>query len=411
MTWEPVRAYDFGMAWGTTREWTRRRATLTDTVFAIAFVGLFFMAYFFGDGHGPDAGPDFTVADSAAAHVVSGATALFVLAARRRWPERLLILDTAVSVGIMVATGYRHPLLIVTWLIVAYTFARRTSRRRAWLVAGACIVAMFLAAGVFGDAGWISPDNFGVTAWSIAAVAIGDATRSRRAYIAEVEDRARRAEETREEEARRRVAEERLRIARELHDVVAHNIAVINVQAGAAAHVLQTRPEAVGPALAHIRRAADTVMQELASVVGVLRSPEDSGEKSTEPTRGLARLAELLDSFAAAGLQVEHRQAGDARDLPAVVDLAAYRIVQESLTNAQKYGTGRAQLTIAYAPDAVTIDVGNAIDKGAKATGSGYGLVGMRERAAAAGGTVTAGAVDGRFAVHAELPVTAKETP
>jgi signal transduction histidine kinase len=412
MTWECVRAYDFAMAWGTTRAWTRRHATLIDTVFAVAFVGLFFMGYFFGDGRGPGGGPrpDFAIADSISAHVIAGATAVFALAARRRWPERLLILDTAVTVGIMIATGHRHPLLIVTWLIVAYTFARRTGRRRVWLVAGACIVAMFLAAGAFGDGGWISPDNFGATAWSIAVVAIGDATRSRRAYIDEVEERARRAEETREEEARRRVAEERLRIARELHDVVAHHIAVINVQAGAAAHVLQTRPEAVGPALAHIRRAADTVMQELGSVVGVLRG-EDELDAPTEPTRGLARLAELLDSFAAAGLQVEHRQTGEARELPAVVDLAAYRIVQESLTNAQRYGTGRAQLTIAYAPESVQIDVGNAIGKGTKASGSGYGLVGMRERAAAAGGTVTAGAEGGRFAVHAELPATAKETP
>lgn len=410
MTWEVVRAYDFGMTWGTVRAWTRRHATLIDAAFAVVFVSLFFMGYFFGDPSGDGHGPrgNIPVADTIPAHVIAGATALFALALRRRWPERLLILDTAVSVGIMVATGERHPLLVVTWLIVAYTFARRTGRRRVWLVAGSCVAAMFLAAGAFGANGWLAPDVFGLAAWSIAFVAIGDATRSRRAYIDEVEERARRAEETREEEARRRVAEERLRIARELHDVVAHHIAVINVQAGAAAHVLRTRPEAVGPALAHIRRAADTVMQELGSVVGVLRSPEDGGD-STEPTRGLARLAELLDAFAASGLQVEHRRHGTARDLPAVVDLAAYRIVQESLTNAHKYGTGRASLAITYGPDAVRIDVDNTIAQGATASGSGYGLVGMRERAAATGGTVHAEAVDGRFSVHAELP--AKETP
>jgi signal transduction histidine kinase len=409
MTWEHVHAYDFGMTWGTTRAWTRRHAALIDTVFAIVFVGLFFMGFYFGKGHdGP--GPDFTTADSAPAQILAGATALFALSTRRRWPERLLILDTAVSVGIMIATGYRHPLLIVTWLILAYTFARRTGRRRVWLVAGACIAAMFLAAGLFGPSGWATPDNFGVTAWSIAMVAIGDATRSRRDYITEVEGRARRAEESREEEARRRVAEERLRIARELHDVVAHHIAVINVQAGAAAHVLETRPEAVGPALNHIRRAADTVMKELGSVVGVLRG-EDELDEATEPTRGLARLAELLDSFAASGLQVEHRQRGDARALPAVVDLAAYRIVQESLTNAQKHGTGKATLTVTYTPDAVLVDVSNAVAAGDAGKGSGYGLVGMRERAAATGGTVTAGVVEGRFAVHASLPATAKETP
>ncbi|GAA2143724.1 sensor histidine kinase [Glycomyces algeriensis] len=398
------------MTWGKVRAWTRKHAAIIDVVVAVAFVGLFFLGYFRGDEkHGP---PIERVDFAAAVHVAAAATALASLSLRRYWPERLLILDTIVSVAIMVATGYRHPLLIVTWMIVAYTFARTTGRRRVWLVAGACIAAMFVAAGLFGGSGWISPETFGLAAWSIAFVAIGDATRSRRAYIDEVEERARRAEDTREEEARRRVAEERLRIARELHDVVAHHIAVINVQAGAAAHVLQTRPEAVGPALAHIRRAADTVMQELGSVVGVLRADDGGGlDESTEPTRGLARLAELLDSFAAAGLRVEHRQSGTARDLPAVVDLAAYRIVQESLTNAHKYGTGRARLAITYAPDAVRIEVENPIAKDAEPNGSGYGLVGMRERAAATGGTVTAGAEGDRFAVRAELPATAKETP
>ncbi|MEV3939122.1 histidine kinase [Glycomyces sp. NPDC049804] len=398
------------MAWGQVRAWTRRHAALVDAVFSVVFTGLFFLGYFLGDEkgeHGPRPDQiDFPIA----VHVMVGVTAVVCLSLRRRWPERLLIADTVVLLGIIAATGNRHPLLLLTWFIVGYTFARRTNRRRAWLVAGACIAAMYVAAGLFGDAAWTAPDNLGFAAWSIAVIAVADATRSRRAYIDSVEERARRAEESREEEARRRVAEERLRIARELHDVVAHHIAVINVQAGAAAHVLRTRPEAVGPALAHIRRAADTVMQELGSVVGVLRG-EDEPDAPTEPTRGLARLAELLDSFAAAGLQVEHRQSGTVRDLPAVVDLAAYRIVQESLTNAHKYGTGRAALDVAYTPSAVTIDVGNAIGHGAEATGSGYGLVGMRERAAAAGGTVTAGPVDGRFAVHAELPATAKETP
>jgi signal transduction histidine kinase len=180
---------------------------------------------------------------------------------------------------------------------------------------------------------------------------------------------------------------------------------VINVQAGAAAHVLENRPEQVGPALAHIRRASDTVLKELAAVVGVLRNSDDL-DAPTEPTRGLARLAELLDAFAASGLHVEHKQTGAARELPAVVDLAAYRIVQESLTNAQKYGTGTAVLEVAYTPAAVRIDVGNAVSPGQTGGGSsGYGLIGMRERAAAAGGTVSAGiAGGGRFAVHADLP-------
>jgi signal transduction histidine kinase len=253
---------------------------------------------------------------------------------------------------------------------------------------------LFVIGGIFADGGWFAPENLAVFGWTAAATAIGDARRSRRAYIFAVEERARRAEETREEEARRRVAEERLRIARELHDVVAHHIAVINVQAGAAAHVLPTRPEAVGPALAHIRRASDTALKELSAVVGVLRN--------AEPTRGLARLGELLDALAAAGLRVEHTQHGQARELPAVVDLAAYRIVQEALTNAQRHGTGTACLVVTYEPDRVVVEVTNPV--GPPSPGSGYGLVGMRERAAAAGGTVTAGLDDRQFVVRAELP-------
>lgn len=341
---------------------------------------------------------------------VSAGFALVVLAGRRRWPAQLLVLAAVVHLVSVVITRDPHPLILGSWIVVAFTYADRVERRLAWTLGGATAAVMLVGSGLLAEDGWVSPETLGVAAWSVAAIALGDVRRTRRAYITEVEARARRAEETREEEARRRVAEERMRIARELHDVVAHHIAVINVQAGAAAHVLETRPEAVGPALANIRRAADTVTRELASVVGLLRDAEAT-EASTEPTRGLARLSELLDAFAAAGLRVEHRQEGPARELPAVVDLAAYRIVQESLTNAHKHGTGTARLTVSYGPEAVRIEVGNPVAADARGDGSGYGLVGMRERAAAAGGTLTAGPGPGdRFTVRAELPA-AQEVP
>jgi signal transduction histidine kinase len=331
---------------------------------------------------------------------------LLVVAGRRRWPAPLLILATAVDAAFIVATGHDHPIVDGAGVIAAYTLGTRVERRRAWALAGVCVVALFIVGGLFGTFGWWSRPNLAALTSTGAAVALGDATRSRRAYIAEVEARAQRAEQTREEEARRRVAEERLRIARELHDVVAHHIAVINVQAGAATHVLHTRPDAVGPALATIRRAADTVIKELAAVLGVLRNPEDP-DTTIEPARGMARLAELLDTFAAAGLRVQHRQEGTARDLPALVDLAGYRIIQEALTNAQKYGAGLAQLTVAYTPDAIRITVTNTVAAGQTADGAGYGLIGMRERATAAGGALCAGIDgDGRFAVRAKLPTS-----
>jgi signal transduction histidine kinase len=374
----------------------RRHPQLVDGFLGLALAVLSLMALRVG-AHGEvprsPGWPDF---------LVSGAAFLGVTLRRIR-PQAALIGLAAVLAVFAIAQGNRQAPLIVATVIVAATLGTRVDRRTTWLVAGGCALGLFVVGGLWADRGWWSAENFGTFAWIGMATAVGDATRSRREYVAAVEERARRAEETRDEEARRRVTEERMRIARELHDVVAHHIAVINVQAGAAGHVLQTRPEQVGPALAHIRRASDTVMKELAAVVGVLRS-DDPGA-STEPTRGLARLSELLDTFAASGLQVEHKQSGSARELPAVVDLAAYRIVQEGLTNAQKYGTGSACLQVAYTADAVLLDIGNAVMPGPQGSGSGYGLIGMRERAAATGGTVSAEATaGGRFAVHAELP-------
>jgi signal transduction histidine kinase len=382
---------------------TRRYPELFDGIFGLLLaVGDLIAVNYGPHGQAPrtPGWPDYLVA----------AGAFAALTVRRRWPRAALIGLAGLFAAFMIAQGQRQPALIVSMIVVAGTLASRTDRRTSWIIAGSGGVLLFVVGGLWTDNGWWSPENLGTVAWIGMATAVGDAARSRRAYIAEVEERARRAEETREEEARRRVAEERLRIARELHDVVAHHIAVINVQAGAAAHVLQTRPDQVGPALAHIRRASDTVLKELASVVGVLRNADDLGA-GTGPTRGLARLSELLDTFAASGLQVEHRQHGAARELPAVVDLAAYRIVQESLTNAQKHGAGAACLDVTYAPAAVVLDIGNAVGPGPAAAGSGYGIIGMRERAAAAGGTVSAApAGGGRFAVHAELPALAEVT-
>jgi len=385
------------------RAWVRRHPGIADAALGVALIAVPAVLVLTNQVRDESGAP-------AVGDLLAVAAALVIVAGRRRWTGPLLVAGTAVAAGFVVVLGHHHPAVDLANLIIAYTFAVRNERRRAWLVAGGCAVVPFLAGVPFADGVWWAAQNLGSLAWGAAAVALGDATRSRRAYVAEVEARARRAEETREEEARRRVAEERLRIARELHDVVAHHIAVINVQAGAATHVLATRPEAAGPALAHIRRASDTVLKELAAVVGVLRGGDDL-DGTTEPTRGLARLSELLDEFAAAGMKVEHQRHGPARELPALVDLAAYRIVQEALTNARKHGSGVVLLAVTYAPDAVLIDVSNTVAAAGPglAVPSGYGLVGMRERAAAAGGTVTTGVQDGgRFAVHAELPAAAE---
>ena len=248
-------------------------------------------------------------------------------------------------------------------------------------------------------------------AWSLMAVAVGDAVRSRRDYLAAVEERARRAEETREEEARRRVVEERLRIARELHDLVAHRMAVINVQAGVASHLLRSRPDEAEQAMRIVRESASEVLGELGDMLSVLRNVDDP-EAPVEPAPTLRDLGTLVESFAAAGLEVSWESSGTLEDVPDSVQLALFRLVQEGLTNAQRYGEGRASLRVERSPVAVDVAIENRIAAGADpAAGSGYGLLGMRERVAAVGGTVEIGPTgDGRFGITAHLPAARRET-
>ena len=245
----------------------------------------------------------------------------------------------------------------------------------------------------------------------VALLLLGDAVRSRRAWQAEVRERLARVEADREREARRRVEHERLRIARELHDVLAHTIAVVTVQAGVAADVLAESPEQARAALAAIRSASREAMAELKATVGVLRGGERDGEGAPRaPSPGLGQLGGLLEAAREGGLRVEAEVAGEPRPLPALVDLTAYRIVQESLTNVGRHaGAAAATVTIRYEPGAVVVEV----DDDGRGPGTtppegqpGYGLAGMAERSAVLGGTLEAGPrPGGGFRVSARLPV------
>ncbi|GID32477.1 ATP-binding protein [Paractinoplanes brasiliensis] len=326
-----------------------------------------------------------------------------VLGRRSRPMLALAIATSATATGVV--QDVRNPGLILALIVITYSIAAHTDRRRGWMCAAAASSVVYLTVVLLNRDAWLRADVLGLFAWIFLAAAVGDAARTHRAYVREVEERARRAEQSREEEARRRVTEERMRIARELHDVVAHHIAVINVQAGAATHILERRPEQVAPALAHIREASNSVLTEIQSVVGVLRNADEPAD--TEPVPGLARLPELLGGLAAAGFTVEFRRFGDDAELPVVADLAAYRIVQEALTNAYKHGDGAARLTVRRTPETVEIEVVNTLPAGTPPTGSGYGLLGMRERANAAGGALSAGPVGDEFRVDAVLPACA----
>jgi signal transduction histidine kinase len=242
-----------------------------------------------------------------------------------------------------------------------------------------------------------------VLAWGGAAAAVGVAVRSQRAALEAAEARARQAELTREEEAERRVTDERVRIARELHDVVAHHISVINVQAGVARHLMDSSPEQARAALGLVRDASKTVLTEMSAVVGLLRT--DDEDVPTEPAPGLAGLGSLVDSVRRAGLELSASTTGEPFELPPISDLTAYRVVQESLTNAVKYGNGTADLVLGYGSDGVAIEVRNPIGGRPAGQGGGHGLIGMHERIEAVHGELAAGpGPDGVFTVRARIP-------
>ena len=232
----------------------------------------------------------------------------------------------------------------------------------------------------------------------VAAVSIGIAVGNRRAYLRAVEARADQAERTREEEAARRVDAERLRIARELHDAVAHTLSMINVQAGAAAHVARDHPEQAATALEAIRLASKEGLREMRSIVNVLRQSDEA--EATQPAPGLAMLDDLVATTNRAGLHTTLRIDGTPRRLAATVDLAAYRIIQESLTNTIRHaGQASATVSLAWGDDRLGLEIRDT-GRGAAANGgaadvsvpdAGHGIVGMRERAVAVGGTFEAG--------------------
>jgi signal transduction histidine kinase len=229
-------------------------------------------------------------------------------------------------------------------------------------------------------------------------------------HVREVEQRADEAERTKDEAAQRRAMEERLRIARELHDSLTHSISVIQVQAGVAVHLARKRGEDVPPALLAIQEAGADAVRELRSTLGVLRSEED-GDGS-----GLGQLDGLVARARAAGLPVTVTVTGAQRPLPTEVDQAAYRIVQEALTNVTRHaGHARTSVHLCYTPEALSIQVdddgtstGNSAGNSSRLSGPGLGLIGMRERVSALGGRLQAGPQDdGGFQVRAELPVRA----
>ncbi|EFL31592.1 two-component system sensor kinase [Streptomyces viridochromogenes DSM 40736] len=337
--------------------------------------------------------------------ITLGAAALVF---RRRAPMTVLVLTGTVSVIESVTGDPRAP-VAMSAVIALYTVASTTDRPTTWRVGLLTMTVLTGAAMSAGPLPWYAQENLAIFAWTGIGATAGDAVRSRRAFVQAIRERAERAERTREEEARRRVAEERLRIARDLHDVVAHHIALVNVQAGVAAHIMDKRPDQAKEALSHVREASRSALNELRATVGLLRQSGDP-EAPTEPAPGLDRLDELTGTFRNAGLHIEVARADQDTTLPAAVDLAAYRVIQEALTNVQKHAGPQAKAEVSVVRVGPNIEI-TVLDDGtgedaAPDSGGGHGLLGMRERVTALRGTLTTGPrYGGGFRVHAILPV------
>ncbi|MGW2572754.1 sensor histidine kinase [Streptomyces sp. NPDC001537] len=333
------------------------------------------------------------------------------LVVRSRWPLTVALVTLAGELTLM-AVASHNSLTPAASLVALYTLAVLGSRRTAWIVGIAAAVAITgvhaatHAQSVVGGASLLRLD------FTIAATAVGRAVRNRRDHLAEARVRAERAERMQEVEARRRVTEERVRIARDLHDVVAHHITLVNAQAGVAHHLMRANPDQAYQALAHIKDNSRAALDELRATVGLLRQPDDA-PGTRAPIPRLDDLDTLVGEFRASGLSVRVDRTGPPAPLASATELTAYRIIQEALTNTHKHAspTGTT-VTLHYGPRSLRVTVTDDGRPGApKGAGTGHGLVGMRERAIAIGGTVTAGPrPGGGFEVVAELPFSLAPT-
>ena len=335
------------------------------------------------------------------------AAAGIALAVRRRWPIGVWAF-TVVTVSVYSMLGYVYGAALIAPTIALYAVVTVSRTRRSVVLGAISIVVLMAAGGLLGPFGEVGGPVTVVPFELLVAVGMGMATANRRAYIAEIQDRAERAERSRDEEARRRVDSERLRIARELHDVVAHTMATISVQAAAAAHVLVDPPAQAAEAIATIRAASKDGLRELRAILNVLRQADD--QDPVQPTPGLDHLEVLVGTVRRAGLATEVRVTGELPPLPPAVDLAAYRIIQESLTNVLRHaGPATATVTLEVRDGCLNVHIGDSGAGPRHRSGdppAGHGLIGMRERAASTGGTLAAGpGRGGGFDVRATLPV------
>jgi signal transduction histidine kinase len=361
--------------------WLRRHPYLADTAIVLALG----VAYVGGQLH----------EGGSVAEVALAALQVVPLIARRRYPAAVLgVVMTAAILG-LATTAVNFP---VAPVIAVYTVAAQLDRRRSLLLSAASAFAFALTSlAVDGGA-----QAIGHLVPFAAAWVFGDNLGTRRAYTLELEEKAERLERERETEAARAVAEEQARIARELHDVIAHNLSVMVVQAAAANDVFDARPDRAREALRTIEATGRSALGELRRLLGTVR-----GEAEFAPQPGLDGLDALIARVRAAGVDVSVKVEGDPQPLPPALDLSAYRVVQEALTNTLKHArASRADVALRYAPTRLDVEVRDNGTGAGNGGGTGQGLIGMRERVLTFGGSLRTGPADGGgFAVVATFPL------
>lgn len=395
------RLYDF----------LRRHPTWVDTFWAVVLLGITGVSLSSVTGGQENHG-------SPAVALPIAVVLCLVVALRRRMPEKMLLLAALMGVVQLIADVEVIP-ADFAMMVIIYTVAADGARwaSRLGLIGGLC-------AGTVSQIRWPQTDTSALGVVLIAvfqtvpfalAWVLGDSIRTRRAYLAQLEERAARLEKEREAQSKVAVAAERARIARELHDVVAHNVSVMVVQADGAAYVMDTAPEQARKALETISGTGRQALAEMRRLLGVLRTGEHQEVGEYVPQPDVEQLADLVEQCRTSGLPVDFKVEGTPRPLPSGVELTAYRIVQEALTNTRKHGgpnTG-ASVRLVYFDDGLGLLVEDD-GKGAPhelyeeggADGQGHGLIGMRERVGMVGGTLDAGPrPGGGFRISALLPL------
>jgi signal transduction histidine kinase len=347
-------------------------------------------------------------------HDAEGLSPLGVLAAiaiavpllwRHRAPQLVLALVVA---GLFACMATLKPgwTVVVVSAVAIYGVARYTDRVRTLATAGCVVAVTVVIMALFSDRGLLSYDALSRLGVLLFALALGDAVRGRRAVEAAAAEREAERERRARDHADRRLADERLRIAQEVHDVVAHAMVAINVQAGVAAHVLHKRPGQAETALTEIKRVSGAALDDLRATLGLLR--DENATAPVHPTRVLAEVPDLAAPLRAAGVRVDVDLNGPEERVPSPVGAAAYRIVQEALTNVLRHAdASSAAVRVAIGARSVEIDVRNDGAMAPAPNGGGRGLRGMAERAEALGGRIEVGPrAEGGWQVHATLPLS-----